>query len=88
LGGLLASTGKPERKQNPLSPTRLRGRNQQPGGRHEASPQQEKLQIRRDFFFGERGSGFLERESLIFFNEHLMARKLKGSIYLFIYCNN
>jgi len=38
VGGLLASIGKLGRKQNPLSPTRLRGRKWQPGGRHEASP--------------------------------------------------
>jgi hypothetical protein len=40
--GLLASTGKLGRKQNPLSPTRLRGRKQQSGRRHEASPPDKK----------------------------------------------
>jgi hypothetical protein len=63
VGGLLASTGKPGKKQNPLSPTRLRGRKQHSGGRHEASPRKERLQMKRDFL-RERGSDFLERDVL------------------------
>jgi len=61
VGGLLASTGKPGRKQKPLSPTRLRGRQQEPGERHEASPRREKTNNRENFL-RERRSVFLERE--------------------------
>jgi hypothetical protein len=50
VGGFLASTEKSGRKQNLLSPTsRLRGRKQQLGERHEASPGKKAIDKERLF---------------------------------------
>jgi hypothetical protein len=65
VGGLLASTGKPGRKQKPLSPTRLKGRKQKPGGRHEASPRRERPTMKRDFSKRERLCFLRERSPVV-----------------------